>query len=267
LLARIFDVEDARVVVTGAGSGLGRAMAEGLARCGARTTLLDVNESSLDETLDALTQEGCAVTGAVVDITDARAIDTAIAKAAADHGGLDVVFANAGGTSAASSVEPADQSIDRLPESAFRAGIELNLDGAFYTMQAAARIMRPQRSGRIIVTASNAGLRPDLYAGFSYVAAKAGLINVVRQAALDLARFGVRVNAIAPGPFKTNIGGPRANAPETIARWSATVPLGRMGEPSEIQGLALFLASPASSFVTGSVFVIDGGAVALSQAM
>jgi NAD(P)-dependent dehydrogenase (short-subunit alcohol dehydrogenase family) len=134
-------------------------------------------------------------------------------------------------------------------------------------MQAAARIMRPQHSGRIVVTASNAGFRPDLYAGFSYVAAKAGIINLVRQAALDLARFDIRVNAIAPGPFKTNIGGPQGNSPETIARWSATVPLGRMGEPAEIQGLALFLASPASSFVTGSVFVIDGGALALSQAM
>jgi NAD(P)-dependent dehydrogenase (short-subunit alcohol dehydrogenase family) len=267
LLGSIFGVEGVRVVVTGAGNGFGQAISEVLARMGARVTMLDINDLALQAAVEVLEKEDLDVHGAVADITDAAAIDRVIAAVAKEQGGLDVVFANAGGGSPTSRVAPEDSTIDRLPANAFKAGIELNLRGAFNTMQAAARVMRPQRSGRIVVTASNAGLRPDLYAGFSYVAAKAGLINVVKQAALDLARYDVHVNAIAPGPHKTNIGGERGRSPEAVARWSATVPLGRMGETSEIRGLALFLASGASSFITGSVFVVDGGALALSQAM
>jgi len=93
---------------------------------------------------------------------------------------------------------------------------------------------------------------------YSYIVAKAGVINLVRQAALDLARWQVRVNAIAPGPFRTNLGGGPI-PPAAAARWNATVPLGRMGDPAEIRGLALLLASSASSFMTGAVYLVDGG--------
>jgi NAD(P)-dependent dehydrogenase (short-subunit alcohol dehydrogenase family) len=267
LLSSLFNVEGVRVVVTGAGNGFGQAISEVLARMGARVTMLDIDELALQEAVEVLEKQDLDVHGEIADITDAAAIDRAIAAVAREQGGIDVVFANAGGGSPASRVAPEDSTVDRLPASAFKAGIDLNLRGAFNTMQAAARVMRPQHAGRIIVTASNAGLRPDLYAGVSYVAAKAGIINVVKQAALDLARYDIHVNAIAPGPHKTNIGGEQGRAPENVARWAATVPLGRMGETYEMWGLALFLASGASSFITGTVFVQDGGALALSQAM
>ena len=96
---------------------------------------------------------------------------------------------------------------------------------------------------------------------YSYAMAKAAVVNFTKQAAHDLARWNVRVNAIAPGPFKTNLGGGGPMPPEVEARWNAVVPLGRMGDPAEIRGLALLLASPASSFMTGGIYPIDGGAL------
>lgn len=135
----------------------------------------------------------------------------------------------------------------------------MNLHGVVHTVRAAAAHMKRQRSGSIVVTASTAGLRADPYVSYSYVVAKAGVINFVRQAALDLARWQVRVNAIAPGPFRTAIGGEGPMPPAAEARWNAAVPLGRLGDPAEIRGLALLLASGASSFMTGGVYPVDGG--------
>lgn len=112
--------------------------------------------------------------------------------------------------------------------------------------------------GRLDATFT-AGLRQDPFGSFPYVVAKAGVVNLVRQAALDLARWQVRVNAIAPAPFRTNIGGKGPLPAAARARWNATVPLGRMGDPAEIAGLALLLASGASSFMTGGVYLVDGG--------
>jgi len=119
--------------------------------------------------------------------------------------------------------------------------------------------MKEQRSGSIIVTASTAGPRQDPFVPYSYAVAKAGVLNLVRQAALDLARWQVRVNAIVPGHFRTNLGGGGPIPPAAAAQWSSTVPLGRMGDPAEICGLALLLASSASSFMTGALYPVDGG--------
>ncbi|MGE5289470.1 MAG: SDR family NAD(P)-dependent oxidoreductase [Micromonosporaceae bacterium] len=107
------------------------------------------------------------------------------------------------------------------------------------------------------------GLRADLLVSDSYIAAKAALVNLTRQAALELAPFGVHANAIAPGPFRTNIGiAPgQERQPQDESRWNRTIPMGRMGDPAELKGLALLLASPASSFITGAVVPIDGGAL------
>lgn len=129
--------------------------------------------------------------------------------------------------------------------------------GVLFTMREAAAVMKPQRAGRIVVTASTAGLRADPMVCYGYAASKAAVINVARQAALELAPHGVHVNVIAPGPIKTRIAG--GVTPEGERQWAALVPLGRMGEPDELKGLALLLASPASSFITGAVITIDGG--------
>jgi NAD(P)-dependent dehydrogenase (short-subunit alcohol dehydrogenase family) len=265
LLQEIFDVRGDRAIVTGAASGIGKAISEVLARAGATVTLVDRDAEMLEIVVKSLLAEACDVDGAVVDITDATGVDTVFDEAVARHGGLEIAVANAGGPVRGLVIDRAERELDNYSEEGWSRGVGLNLTGAFTTVRAAARHMRPAGVGRIIVTSSTAGLRPDPFTSYDYVAAKAGVYNLVRQAALDLAPDGVRINAIAPGPFKTNIGGPHGNDPEIVARWSATVPLGRMGETDDLRGLALLLASPASTFITGAVFPIDGGALALSE--
>jgi NAD(P)-dependent dehydrogenase (short-subunit alcohol dehydrogenase family) len=145
--------------------------------------------------------------------------------------------------------------------------LAVNLNGVLFTMKHAAAVMRRQGAGRIVVMSSNAGLRPEPVVCYGYAASKAAIINMVRHAALELAPHGVLVNAICPGPFKgTRIGGGVTldPEPEQERMWATTVPLGRMAEPDELKGLALLLASPASSFMTGAAYLIDGGTLVLA---
>jgi NAD(P)-dependent dehydrogenase (short-subunit alcohol dehydrogenase family) len=120
-------------------------------------------------------------------------------------------------------------------------------------------IMRTQQSGSIIITTSVAALKTENFVCTAYLTAKAGTAHLVRQVALELARYNIRVNAMAPGSFLTGIGGGRMTDPEVQKRFAAANPLGRMARPDDIQGLALYLASPASSYVTGAQLAIDGG--------
>ena len=259
--ASIFDVSGVRAIVTGAGSGLGYAMAEVLAYNGARVTLVDVDDGLLDLAVATLAESGCAVTGRVVDVTDNEKVEELTEEVASREGGLDAVFANAGISRGAGILEGAGQ-LENADREAFQQVVDVNLSGAFSSMQAAAKVMRRQRSGRIVVTASIAGLGTEAFCGYGYIAAKGAVVNVVRQAALDLARDNVRVNAIAPGPFHTRIGGEHGNDPDVIAYWDSTVPLGRMADPSELQGVVLLLASErASSFITGTIITVDGGSL------
>jgi NAD(P)-dependent dehydrogenase (short-subunit alcohol dehydrogenase family) len=179
------------------------------------------------------------------------------ADAVEAHGGLDIVFANAGIAAVPGYANPGGQELHTVAGDAWRKVMDVNLEGVLSTMRAAAGVLKPQGSGRIVVTASTAGLRADPMVCYGYIASKAAVINIAKQAALELAPHGVHVNVIAPGPIKTRIAG--GVTPEGEQTWSALVPLGRMGEPEELKGLALMLASPASSFITGAVITIDGG--------
>jgi NAD(P)-dependent dehydrogenase (short-subunit alcohol dehydrogenase family) len=261
VLARIFDVRGRIVLVTGGASGLGLAIATALANCGARVIIADRDEARLADAAADLRN----IESAVVDVADPAAVDALVESVVGRHGRLDVAFANAG---IGAGRGPGDSTglVDAFDLALWQRVLDVNLTGVLHTVRAAARPMKRQRSGSIVVTASTAGLRQDPYVSYSYVVAKAGVVNLVHQAALDLARWQVRVNAIAPGPFRTNLGGgPRR--PEADARWAAAVPLGRMGDPAEIRGLALLLASDASSFMTGAVYPIDGGQLLQSPAL
>jgi NAD(P)-dependent dehydrogenase (short-subunit alcohol dehydrogenase family) len=263
---QVFDVRGLRVVVTGAASGLGFAMAEVLAECGARVTLADVDVGRLAASTASLAERDLQARSVAVDVSDEESVRTLVDDVVAAEGGIDVVFANAGIASTPGFAVEGGQRLDTVDRSDWDRVLSVNLNGVLFTLKHAAAVMRRQGAGRIVVTSSNAGLRPEPEVCYGYVASKAAILNVVRQAALELAPHGVLVNAICPGPFKgTRIGGGVTEdpTPELEHMWARTVPLGRMAEPDELKGLVLLLASPASSFMTGAAYLIDGGTLVL----
>ncbi len=258
-MSDLFDVEGARVVVTGAASGLGLAMAEVMADGGARVTLADLDEEGLEQVAGRL---GGDVRTARLDVSDSAAVERLFDEVVEEQGGVDVAFANAGISLEAGVTDP-QGGLEAFDRAKWDSVLGVNLNGVVFTLKAAARHMKKQGSGRIVVTASTAGFGTDPMVGYSYSATKAAVIIIVRQAALELAKHGVHVNAIAPGPFRTNIGGDAAPIPPEA--WNDIVAIGRMAEPDELKGVALLLASPASSFMTGAVIPVDGGQLLMSH--
>jgi NAD(P)-dependent dehydrogenase (short-subunit alcohol dehydrogenase family) len=203
-----------------------------------------------------------------MDVTDRSGLDRAIDEAADIYGRLDVAFANAGIDPGvgfvgawAGEVRPRvdEGALERYTDARWNRVIEVNLNGIFATARAAARHMRPRRFGRIIVTTSVAATMVEPAIGAAYMAAKAGARHLMHSIALELAADGITVNAIAPGFFVTNIGGGHAHNPEVQAAVAKDVPMHRVGQPDDIKALALFLASPASEYITGQEIAIDGG--------
>jgi NAD(P)-dependent dehydrogenase (short-subunit alcohol dehydrogenase family) len=263
-----FDVTGHGVVVTGGASGLGLAYGEVLAAHGGRVTLIDVDEAALAAEVARLQGDGLDVRGVVADVTDHAALDRAVDGAAGTYGRLDVAFANAGIDSGvgfvagwAGSERPRvpDGALERYGDDRWNRVIDVNLNGVFATARAAARHMRPRGYGRIVVTTSLAATKVEPVIGSAYMAAKAGARHLVRCLALELAADRITANAIAPGFFVTNIGGGHAHDPELQAMVAKDVPMHRVGRPDDVKALALFLASPASEYVTGQEIVIDGG--------
>jgi NAD(P)-dependent dehydrogenase (short-subunit alcohol dehydrogenase family) len=267
-VSSLFDVSGFGVVVTGAASGLGLAYGEVLAAHGARVTLIDVDADRVVEQASRLREQGLDVQAAVADVTDHDALDRAVDEAAARYGRLDVAFANAGidpgvgfvgAWAGAERPRVPDGELERYSDERWNRVIDINLNGIFATARAAVRQMRPRRFGRIIVTTSLAATRVEPAIGSAYMAAKAGARHLMHSIALELAAYGITVNAIAPGFFVTNIGGGHAHDPRVQAALANEIPMHRVGQPDEIKALALFLASPASAYITGQEIVIDGG--------
>ena len=267
-ISDLFTVEGYAGVVTGGASGLGLGFVEALAENGAQVTMLDIDPERIEREVQRLRAKGWEVRGAVVDVTDHAALDRAFDEAAAAYGKIDVVFANAG-------VDPGPgflagwtgESRPRNPEGALEAYsdarwervININLNGVFATLRAAARHMKPRKFGKIIVTTSLAALINESVIGAAYMASKAAAAHLMRNVALELAAYNITVNAIAPGFFVTNIGGGHAHDAGVQERIAKVVPMHRVGFPDDMKGLALFLASPASAYVTGVQIPIDGG--------
>jgi NAD(P)-dependent dehydrogenase (short-subunit alcohol dehydrogenase family) len=267
-ISELFSVQGYGVIVTGGASGLGLGYAEAMAENGASVSILDVDAGRVESETRRLRSLGLKVRGEVVDVGDHAAIDAAFDAARAAHGRLDVVFANAGVDSGpgfmgswVGSVLPRnpDGALERYSDERWNRVIDVNLNGVFATLRAGARLMRPQRSGRMIVTTSVAGYKCEPAIGSAYMAAKAGAAHLMRSVALELAADQITVNAIAPGFFVTNIGGGHAKQPRVQEAMGKVIPMHRVGFPADIKGLALFLASPASSYLTGQEISIDGG--------
>jgi len=260
-----FDIAGRSALVTGAASGLGLAYAEAMAEAGARVTLTDVDAEGAEREAARLRGEGFAARAAKLDVTDREAITRVFDEHAAAYGGLDIAFANAGVDAGPGFWTPAgtrssEGQIDAADPAWWDRTIAINLTGVYHTIREAARLMKPRRKGAIIATSSNAAVVCEAIVGMPYMAAKAGVAHMVRHTAFELAAYGIRVNAIAPGPFVTNIGGGWLKK-DPVARqaWDALVPVGAVAETYQIKPLALYLASDASSYMTGAHLLIDGG--------
>jgi NAD(P)-dependent dehydrogenase (short-subunit alcohol dehydrogenase family) len=267
-IAELFKVEGLGVIVTGGASGLGLGFVEALAENGARVTMLDSNAARIADESRRLQRAGLDVRGDVVDVTEHPALDRVFDEAVAAYGRLDVVFANAGIDSGPGFLgawvgdqrpRVAEGALENYTDQRWNHVIDVNLNGVFATLRAAARHMKPHRSGRIIVTTSVAAYQCEPAIGSAYMAAKAGAVHLMHNVALELAGYNITVNAIAPGFFVTNIGGGHAKNPAVQEAVSRTLPMRRVGFPDDIKGLALFLASPASAYITGQQISIDGG--------
>lgn len=259
----LFKVEGLGVIVTGGASGIGLAFVEALAENGARVAILDIDGGRLERECQRMQALGWDVAGEVTDVTDRPAVQQAFDRVASRFGKLDVVFANAGVDPGIGVMGPDGQrtiqgALENYDDERWNRNIEINLNAVFNTLKAAARHMKPRRSGRIIVTTSVASVRNSALAA-AYPAAKAGVAALMRNVALELASYNINVNAIAPGPFATNIGGGHLKEPHWQALAARIIPLHRVGQTQEMKGLALFLASPASSFMTGAEIFNDGG--------
>src|SRR5215475_411176 len=238
-------------LITGAGSGMGRAAAALFAREGAKVAAVDINEASADETVAQIAREGGEAFAMRADVSnseDARAMaDEAVRR----FGGLDIEYNNAG-------IEGEGGFLAQLSEEAFDRVISINLRGVWLGMKYALPHMIKRGGGSIINTASIAGL-VGVRGAAAYCAAKAGVIALTRVGALEYGRYNIRVNCICPGaidtPMVARISGEGGVNPNANPRISV---LGRIGKPEEIAKTALFLASDDSAFATGAPFVIDG---------
>jgi len=241
-------------LVTGAAQGIGQAIADALAANGAHVVYTDVQESAAGQA--AARFAGCWA--AAMDVTQPGQIDAALRTIAEREGRLDILVNNAGVNTLKHRV-----TIDEFPRAEWDRILAVDLTGLFQVSQAAARVMRQQRSGRIINIASIAGLVP-LRLQSAFVAAKAGVVNLTKSMALELGPHGILVNAIAPGSTLTEATrqlfyGDDGLFRDSVQQMLAHVPLGRPGTPEEIAVAALFLAAPENSYMNGHILTVDGG--------
>lgn len=263
-IAELFRVDGQVALITGGASGIGLACAEVLAVNGAKVCILDREAAKLAEAKAKLVEKTADVMAEEADVTNPASMRKAVAHITDRFGRLDIAFINAGVGGGPGFLDmngsrnPAG-AVENLDDKFWYGHVTANLTSVFVSLKSIVPIMRAQQSGSIIVTTSVAALKVENFVCTAYLAAKAGAAHLVRQVALELARYNIRVNAMAPGSFLTGIGGGRMADPQVQKRFAAANPAGRMATPDEIAGLALFLASPASSYVTGAQLTIDGG--------
>lgn len=239
---------DRSAIVTGAGQGLGKAIAAQLAREGARVALVDRDRASVEAVAAAIAAGGGAAIALVADVSQPEQIGEAIDKAVAEHGGLHLAVNNAGISS-----EPAPTADQSL--AAWDRAIAVNLGGIFYSLKFELPEMLRSGGGAIVNIASIFGSR-GLPHHAPYAAAKHGVIGLSRSAAVEYAPRGIRINVLNPGPFDTAMGASSGVSQDMIA---AMVPLGRAGRPEEASAVACFLLSDEAAFVVGGEFSCDGG--------
>jgi NAD(P)-dependent dehydrogenase (short-subunit alcohol dehydrogenase family) len=251
--ADLFDLSGKVAVVTGASSGLGAYFAQVLADAGAAVALAARRTDRLAEVQQAITDAGGRAISVECDVADPESTEALMAAAHEQLGGLDIAVANAGIASERSMVT------EKLPIEFFNETLAVNLTGAFNTCQAAGRRMLAQGSGAIINVSSVAGLGASYETPAAYSASKAGLISLTQHLALRWGRRGVRVNALAPGWFPSEMTETPLGNPAFRQRIENQTANGRPGELQELAGPLLLLASDAGSYTTGTTLIVDGG--------
>ncbi len=258
--------EGKRAVVTGAGSGIGRAIAVRLATEGARVGLLDLSEQGLAGTAELVRAAGKGTAGSgtaaaaaepllfPVDVADAEAAAAALRSFAAAAGGLEVAVTAAGFGHI--------QTVLGLTAAEWRRMVDVSLNGTFFCAQEAARLMGEQGRGGAIVLLSSINAFAPGKGNAHYSAAKAGVATFAQAAAFELGEQGIRVNAIAPGVVRTPLAAMVTEHEQLAASYLALTPLGRFAEPEDIAAAAAFLASDDAAYITGHLLVVDGGITA-----
>ncbi|MGE0748362.1 MAG: SDR family NAD(P)-dependent oxidoreductase [Rhodospirillales bacterium] len=250
-VARLFRVDGDVALVTGGGHGLGRVAALTLAEAGAAVAVTDIDRDTAQSVADEIVAAGGRAVAWRMDVADRAAVCATIAEAAEAFGGIHILVNNAGTVIRGATEDVTDAEWDTV--------VAVNLTSAFLCAREAGRHMIAAGRGRIVNVASIFGLVGDgLAAHLSYNATKGALVNMTRALAVEWAAKGIRVNAIAPTFFRTGFAGiKKSNA--VVAAIDERTPLGRMGEPEELAGAILYLASAASAMVTGHTLAVDGG--------
>lgn len=251
-----FDLTGKVALITGGNGGIGLGMADALAQAGADVMIWGNNPDKNSEAEARVKAHGTRVAVERVDVTNEEAVDAAVSEAAARFGRLDFVAANAG----AGASSP---SFDTMSTETWRKLLAVNLDGVFWTLRAALRHMHDRSvagdpGGSLLVTSSTSAIH-GAPRNQAYAAAKGAVLPLVRGIAVEYARWGIRANAILPGWVRSDLTGDLQSQDKFEERVIGRVPLRRWGNPEEFGGVAVYLASDASSFHTGDALVIDGG--------
>ena len=250
-LQPMFDLSGKVALITGASRGIGEAIALAYSQAGAKVVLASRKQADLDRVAEKIRQAGGDVLAMAAHTGDMAAISTVVEKARAEYGGIDVVVNNA-------ATNPHFGPILTAEDSQWDKILDVNVKGYFRVVKACADSMQARGGGKVINMSSVAGLEPQPMMGV-YSVSKAAVLMLTKVLAAELAPYNIQVNAIAPGFVKTRFSAALWQNPQINEAILKRVPQKRMAEPGEIVGLAVYLASPASSFVTGSVFSIDGG--------
>jgi galactitol 2-dehydrogenase (L-tagatose-forming) len=247
-----FDLTGSVAVVTGGSRGIGFEAAMALGACGAKVILASRNRSVLDESVGKLEKAGVDASRFVLDVTDSAAVTEAANTIVAEHGKVDILVNSAGIARLNSALETSDDE--------WRAVMDLNVNGMFWCCRAFGRHMVAAGKGAIVNLGSMSGLiinRPQTAP--SYMASKGAVHMLTKALAVEWAKSGARVNALAPGYISTDMTLKMRERPELFNVWLEMTPMGRLGETSEVAAAVLYLASPASGYVTGAILSIDGG--------
>jgi NAD(P)-dependent dehydrogenase (short-subunit alcohol dehydrogenase family) len=249
-----FDLRDRRVLVTGASRGIGRALAETFANAGASVALGGRDASTLEPVVEAIRTAGGRAVPVVMDVSAVEGCRTGVAAANAALGGLDVLVNNAGVEQVCPSLDVEEALWDRI--------VDTNLKGAFFCAQAASRLMQAAGRGGAIVNLCSLTSEVGIPTAVPYGASKTGLLGITRALATEWAPLGIRVNAIGPGYFRTDMTEVFYRNEAWQSAMLAKIPSGRFGELDDLAGAAVFLASDASRYVTGQCLYVDGGYLA-----